>query len=64
MRSMGNTPTLAARQDAIRDYLNSAEDKVAARAFVTDCLDPSADGELIDWLEDHYPETSTLTPAP
>lgn len=47
--------TLEERKAALREYLESAEDRDAARAFIVECLDPVTDSELLTWLEETFP---------
>lgn len=47
--------SLEERAAALREYLESAEDRDSARAFIVECLDPEADSELIAWLDENFP---------
>ena len=53
---MLNNGTLEDRQQALREYLDSAEDRTAARDFITDCLDPVNDAPLLAWLDEDSPQ--------
>jgi hypothetical protein len=38
------------RIEALREFLNTAEDREKARAWIIECLDPETDSELLEYL--------------
>lgn len=59
---MQTTNSLDERKTALREYIDSADDPAAARAFIAECMDPVTDADLLLWLEETFPEPSTSTP--
>lgn len=56
---MPTNRSLDERKAALREYMESAEDPITARAFIVECLDAVTDADLLLWLEESFPETST-----